>query len=399
MKCYYKTVIVLMILSCLFLPAGCRKKTPQPSDQKTKTQPQPAQDQEEKSAIAQPDVLRLLVWEGYAPKKYVEEFEKHIEAKYVRKVKIEISFVGGSDDFFAPVRNKKVDLVTISHHLFKDERFNYIGKQMLVPIDLKNIPNHKHVIPALQKVEYHLSDSEVFGIPICQGPYGLAYNTEKFEQAPTSWDILWAPEFKDKYVIGAEEYVYNANITALALGYPRGSISSFDALNNNEFKDKLRQLVVNAHSFWVGQDEADDLSGLSLAAVWGDSLGTLKKRGQVWKIAEPTEGTSCWVDEYAITWALADKPFLKKIAEEWINCLLTPEYQVDYIVRELTLGPITTNIGDMLTPEEKERLHIGIPNFFSENRILQHTYSQRDRNGIKLLWEEAMRGIVVEKEK
>jgi hypothetical protein len=50
----------------------------------------------------------------------------------------------------------------------------------------------------------------------------------------------------------------------------------------------------------------------------------------------------------------------------------------------------------LLTSEEKERLHVGTPNFFSENRILQHTYSERDRNGLKSLWDEAMKGITVE---
>jgi hypothetical protein len=50
-----------------------------------------------------------------------------------------------------------------------------------------------------------------------------------------------------------------------------------------------------------------------------------------------------------------------------------------------------------VTPQESERLHIGVPNFFEDSLILQHTYSQRDRNGIKLLWEEAMEGIIVGK--
>ena len=68
-------------------------------------------------------------------------------------------------------------------------------------------------------------------------------------------------------------------------------------------------------------------------------------------------------------------------------------------MRYMSLTPIITNIDDLLTAEEKKRLHVGTPNFFDENRILQHTYSQRDRNGIKLLWEEAVKGIVVEKEK
>jgi spermidine/putrescine transport system substrate-binding protein len=127
-------------------------------------------------------------------------------------------------------------------------------------------------------------------------------------------------------------------------------------------------------------------------------MGPLKKKGEPWKIAEPAEGMPCWIDNYAITWALADKPFLKTVAEEYINGLLSIDYQVEHIMRNMSLTPIITNVGDLLTAEEKERIHIGTPNFFDQNRILQHTYSQRDRNGLKLMWGEAMKGISIERQ-
>jgi len=105
-------------------------------------------------------------------------------------------------------------------------------------------------------------------------------------------------------------------------------------------------------------------------------------------MAEPVEGMPCWIDNYAITWALADKPFLKKAAEEYISLLLSNEYQVENIMRNMSLTPIITHINDLLTTEEKERLNVDVPNFFNNNRILLHTYSPRDRNGLMLLWED-----------
>ncbi len=348
------------------------------------------------SVRAGEDVLRLLTGEGHAPKQHVEQFEKQIEAKYGRKVKLEIEYLTGPNAWYNPIRGRDVDIVLMTHHLFKDERFNFIQKKLLLPLDLKNIPNFKHIISALQKAEHLYSDGKVYASPVSQGPYGLAYNTILLNNEPKSWKILWSPRFKGKYVIGANEYIYNANITALALGYPRESISSYDALNNREFKDKLRQLVVNAHSFWIGVDKAKDLAGRTLATSWGDSMGPLKKQGEPWEIAEPAEGMPCWIDNYAITSALADKPFLKKVAEEYINGLLSSDYQVDHIMRNMSLTPIITNIGNLLTAEEKKRMHVGVPNFFNKNRILQHTYSKRDRTGLELLWKEAMKGKQIE---
>jgi spermidine/putrescine-binding protein len=348
------------------------------------------------SAHADKDVLRLLIWEGYAPQEYVKGFEKRIEAKYGRKVKLDISFVRGSDDYFAPVRTKRVDLVTISHHLFKDIRFNYIGKQLLVPLDLKNIPDYENLVDALKRDKYHISKGELYGVPVAQGPYGLAYNTEKSTSAPSTWRVFWDPKLRGKYVLGAHEYLYNVSIVALALGYPRDSINNYDTLNNDQFKEKLREFAVNAHSFWIGQDKVNDLLGMTLATSWGDSFTSLRERGKTWKMADPKEGTPWWIDDYAITWSLEDKPFLKKVAEEWINEALKPDFQVENIIRDLTIHPVTTNINDRLSLEERQRLGIDRPGSFTEKRILQQTMSRRDRNGLRLLWDEATQGIEFE---
>ncbi len=348
-------------------------------------------------AFGEEEVLRILIGQGHAPKNYIEQFEKQIQSKYQRKIRLELTFLTGPNDWYKKIRGGEVGLVLLTHHHFKDKRFNYIPNHLLLPLELENIPNFKNVIPALQKSEYLIDNGKIYGVPVSQGPYGLVYNSAILKEPPRSWNILWDPKFKGKYVIGANEYIYNANITALALGYSRESINNFDNLNNKKFREKLRQLAANSYSFWVGVDTADDLSGMTLGTSWGDSLGPLKTRGEAWKMAEPVEGMPCWIDNYAITWTLADNPFLKKVAEEYMNLLLSADYQIEHIMRNMSLTPIITNIRDLLTNEEIERLNVDAPNFFNDNRVLLHTYSPRDRNGLMLLWKEAMQGINIKK--
>jgi len=346
------------------------------------------------SASGTEEVLRLLIWEGYTPKKHVARFENKIEKKYNRRIRFHIRYAESVDDFYNAIREKSYDLVTISHHTIKDARFSYIKKNLIMSFSLNNIPNHVNVIPDLKMAEYHTSDGKVYGIPIANGPYGLAYNTSIFKQAPKSWKIFWNPNYQNKYVIGAHEYLYNINITALAMGYPKNEINSFDKLNNTEFRARLRKLTLNAHSLWIGVDKPEDLLGMSFATSWGDSLSSLKRKGEIWKMADPVEGTMWWIDEYALTQAMVDKPFLKKVAEEWINKSLSPDFQVDHLVREVGIYPVVTNITTKLTTSEKNRIQVSsIPGAFTNKRILQNTYSQRDRNGLKLLWDEAMKGI------
>jgi spermidine/putrescine-binding protein len=346
---------------------------------------------------AEEGVLRLLIYEGHAPPTFVSNFEKYIEEKYGAKVKLQVSYLDGTDGFYDLIRGGRVDMVVLTHHLIKDKRFNFIDNKLLLPLDLKNIPNFKHMSPALQKAEHLNSNGQLFAAPESQGPYALAYNKSLLKEAPKSWDILWDPQFKGKYVIGANEYIYNAMITALALGYPRESVASYDTLNNSTFKMKLRQLAVNAHSFWIGVDKADDLSGHLLATVWGDSLGPLEQRGEQWEMAEPVEGTPFWIDNISITSALEDKPFLKKLAEEYINELQSTDYQVGHILRVVGTLPVISDIDHLLTPEEKKRIKVGTLNSLDTNRVLLPTCSRRNRNGLKLLWDEAIEGIQIGK--
>jgi spermidine/putrescine-binding protein len=389
LKGHLRILIALMVIACLGFAVGCRKKGPEPSTEKTGAATELPQVQE--------NVLRLLAWEGYEPREYVEKFEDYIEGKYGKKVKMDISVSETADDFYNAIRDKSADLVTISHHTVKDKRYGFIKKKLILPFDLENIPNYSNLIPKLQKADYDSSEGKVFGIPVSNGPFGLAYNTGKVAEEPDSWGIFWEPEFKGKYVLSRHDYIYSVNVTALTLGYPKESISSYDVLNYKDFKDKLRELAVNANSFWSGTEKAEDIYGHSLAMIWGDSFSELKRMGETWKMANPKEGTIWWIDEYAMTWGLTDKPFLKKVAEEWINFSLSFDFQVNHLVRELRAYPVITNISDKLTEAENERIgNNNSPEKLSQKRILQDSFSERDRNGLKALWNEAMKGISAE---
>ena len=350
------------------------------------------------TTCAAEDVLRLLVWEGYAPESFRDRFEKLILDKYGRKVTLEVTYITGPDSLFAPIRKREVDLVSLTHHHFNDGRFNFISNGLLIPLDSNNIPGYSDLIPELRDAEYLRKENDVFGIPICQGVYGLAYNVERMEPAPTSWRVLWDPEHKGAYTIGANEYLYNVCMTALAMGYPRKTIGQFTRLDSKKFREQLRLLAENAGGFWVGQDKMEDLAGKNLSVGWGDALNGLRERGERWQTADPEEGSLYWVDSLALTWALDDKPFLKVVAEEWINYVLAPEYQVDQVIRTLSQWPTTTTVSPRLTEAERERLHVGEADFFREKNILLPTFSHRDRNGLKLLWDEAMEGIKVERQ-
>lgn len=332
--------------------------------------------------------LRILCWEGYAAPEYTQPFEQMIKAKYGREVKLVVQNVSDPGEFFEAVRAKKADLISPAHNIPKSERWKLIKGKVTLPLNLANIPNYKDLIPALQQADYIAEGGAVYGAPIVYGPYGLAYNTSVFPEAPTSWTIFWDPQYRGRYAISADYHEANIYMAALAQGLKPPDIFSYDILNTPDIQQKLAELAQFAKTFWVGVDTADDLQGLAFATAWGFALPELQKRGEVWKMAEPQEGTTGWVDNWMIGYSLADNPELKQIAEEWINYSLGPEVQVGY-VRNIAQFPVNLTIGPRLTPEERTAFHVDDPQYFQEHLILWAILGERDQNGFKALWQRA----------
>lgn len=340
-------------------------------------------------------LLKLLVWEGYVPIGKVMQFEEAMSKKYGKSVHLEVSTkVSDPQEFFDAIRTeeKGFHIISPSHNLIKDERFNYIEKKLIIEIDLNNIPNYKDILPALSKADYISEGGKVYGVPFAHGPYGIAYNTKYFDKAPDSLNVLWEEKNKGRYCLSSDYYEANAFLTAMAMGKKREDLSDYDKLTaTDDFNIKLRQLAQNAKSFWVGVDKPEDLQGLSLATTWGFSLAELAKKGETWKMMEPKEGYSGWVDNFVISRNVEKDPFLKKLAEEWLNFVISPEYQAEVVVRGLGSDPVNTQTVKLLTKEEADAHHLNDPEYFSKNRVLWPVMSKRNRNGLKLLWQNAMK--------
>jgi spermidine/putrescine-binding protein len=222
------------------------------------------------------------------------------------------------------------------------------------------------------------------------GPYGLIYNSEVFDEAPDSWNVLWDPKFHRQYSI-ADYGEINVFLTALAMGYSKAALSDFDQLDNPEFKAKLAQLVSHAHSLWVGVDTADDLYQKSLASSWGFAIPELKNRGEVWRWAYPKEGVPGWIDNHVISQGLADKPELKRIAEEWINFTISESFQSSVLVQALSTNPVNTVTAKNATPEQRQGFYTTSLNDPEASIILMPELDRRTRNGFDNLWNEALK--------
>ncbi|WP_271271530.1 ABC transporter substrate-binding protein [Aliamphritea hakodatensis] len=330
--------------------------------------------------------LRMLTWQGYAPVSQADRFRELILKKYGVPLNIEIAYVDSSDDFFDAIRAGRVDIIAPSHSVFNDSRYKFLDRQLLIPINLDNVPNYAGLMPRLKAIRYADASEDVFFVPLTFGPYGLAYNQQQLPNAPGSWKSLWQPEYAGRYTVNSDYYEANIYIAALASGMSIGDINNVDKLNTPELRQMLTALVKNASQLWGGVDQASDLSGHTLATSWGFSFPALRQRGEQWKMACPREGTTVWIDGYALSKTLQDRPQHKRIAEEWINFTLSKAFQTRAIYQQLNSFPASEavyralkNAGTLPHDEACINFDFKWPELNS-----------RERNFMKSIWQRAL---------
>ncbi|MBI9019337.1 MAG: extracellular solute-binding protein [Phycisphaerae bacterium] len=340
--------------------------------------------------------LRMLIWEGYAPKDLEKAFAQEIKNKYDIDVSFEKTFVSNPDEFSVALKKDKADIISPSHHQPKDEQYKLITGKLTLALDMDKIPNYSNVLPALQKADYITVSDKVYGIPVVRGPYGLVYNTTIIKEEPKSWNIFFDPQYKDKYTISGDFYEANVFTVALACGVSEKDIFNPAKVAKPEVTEKLKIFAENAHSFWIGVDTEKDLKGLALATSWGFSLPALKKLGEEWKLATPDEGTTGWVDNFMLSSRVSADPTKLKIAYEWLNFVLSDQYQT-YCVRGLGCPPVTTSVKGKLKKEEIAKYHLDDPNYFANNIILWQPLKKAHRAAYEMLWKKASKAVAEEK--
>jgi spermidine/putrescine-binding protein len=333
------------------------------------------------------ETLRITCWEGYADEAIVKEFKDLVKKKYQIDVEVKAHYPTDQDEFYKAAKDGTADLISPPADLAKTPRFNCFqeGRFLLAEVDLKNIPNAKHMIPFFTADQSLTHQNKRYGLPYNCGPYGLDYNTETVKEAPKSWNILWDPQYKGKYTINNNFPKCNIWITALALGAKYDQLFDIDKLDRKKIQEKLNILAQNAKSLWDGSANPDEFPGLALATDWGFAAAQANKKGGKWMIAAPKEGGTAWIDYWCVTQAAkGDK---KKLAEEWINLQLSAKAQAA-VVKNQGVSPVVNNAGDLLTTEEKGLFHVGDNAYFSTVAIWR-VMSEKTEKAFGEMWEAA----------
>jgi len=334
--------------------------------------------------------LNIHCWEGYT-KPYEEGFVRYIKEKENVYVVLNITNVSDPDEFWQVARSQQADLISPAHNIPKSNKWPFIQNKMAAPVDLAHVPNYKYLLPFLKKSKFVTEGGAVYGVPYTMGPYGLAYNAD-FVKEPTSWDVLWEPSAKKKYTISKDYSDANIYVTALTLGASYADLYDSNTLvkkvEKKSLQSKLSYLAENAYSLWEGTADPREFNELHYAATWGYAVASANKRGLNWKMARPKEGTTMWVDHWVMTRGVLADPLKKKIAELWMNYCLSVDLQVG-VIRNWGVSPVVTNLGDAITPLERETFAVGDLAYWQNLSLWDHQ-DIRTVNTNALLWEHAV---------
>ena len=288
----------------------------------TQQQPPTANMKPPTSIGAGEGALNLIDWGGYVQSLWQKPFEQQTGCKITYKD------AGSSDEMVSLMAGGgggQWDMVSASGDA--DLRLIYIGD--VKPMNMELIPDWQNFQPNFKNPPFNTINGIHYGVSLQWGPNTLLYSTKKFVNPPTSWGVIYDPQYSGLITIpdnpiqiaDAALYLSKTNASLKITDPYELTQSQFDA--TIALLKKQRPLV---RTFWaaVGDEETAFKSGdVVVGAAWPIMTTDLKAAGAPVNDTIPSEGATGWAD----TWLLATKAPHPNCAYMWAKWVSTPNVQ------------------------------------------------------------------------
>ena len=296
--------------------------------------------------------INALCWEGYTDPAWTKGFTKETG------VKVKSTFIGSNDELVAKLRGapNQYDLVSPS----SDTTNILIDANQVRTINLNQVPNAKTTMEFFQTAPAVNVDGKLYGVPVAWGFIPLIFDADKVKPAPTSWEDLWNPKYKNQLSVWQDiALIYT---TAIQLGYK--NVYTLDDTQLEAIKTKLIAQKPNIRKYWTTAGELANLfmnneviAGMSFGGV---TITQLQGEGRNVKEIIPTEGATSWFDN----WMIPAKSPNPDAALSYINYFHKPETQKQFAA--ITGYGITNeNAFKLVTPEYSKVYELDNPDFIT----------------------------------
>jgi putative spermidine/putrescine transport system substrate-binding protein len=216
-------------------------------------------------------------------------------------------------------------------------------------VDVARVPNYGNVYPEFVK------KSQGYGVPATYSLIGLAYNTQLVKTPPAAWADLWRPEYKG--LVGVPRASSN-----LGLGYLAIVAKVFGGAEHSldPAFQKTRELKPVIGRTPTALAQLMERAEIGVAPLWNNDAAALAEKGMPIGFVKPAPGPVAIISFFSAI-ARTRHP---ELVNEWLNDILSPEYQAYAADRPYYFGPTVKGVSiseaarpyTPSTPEEVLRL-------------------------------------------
>ncbi len=132
----------------------------------------------------------------------IKEFEKETG------IKVEYVTYSNNEELYSQITNGGTvyDVIVPSDYMFE----RLLAEGYLQPVNFENVPNYVNIDDKYKncfdyvnnkKYEGVTTDANKYCVPYTIGMVGVIYDSEKVEEAPVNWDILWDEQYKNEILM------------------------------------------------------------------------------------------------------------------------------------------------------------------------------------------------------
>ncbi|MGE3968869.1 MAG: ABC transporter substrate-binding protein [Dongiaceae bacterium] len=279
--------------------------------------------------------VAIVAWPGYIERGETDKnFDWVTDFETATGCKVTIKTANTSDEMVALMNEGGFDLVTASG----DASLRLIAGNRVQEVNTALIPSWSKVDERLQNAPWHTVNGKHYGVPYQWGSNLLAYNTNTFKEAPTSWSVVFEEQTlpdgqSNKGRVQAFDgpiYIADAALY-LKAHKPELGITDPYALTEDQYKaalDLLRtQRTIVARYWHDAFVQIDDFKneGIVASSSWPFQVNLLIADKQPIASTVPEEGATGWADT---TMMHVDAPH-PNCAYLWMEHSINPKLQGD----------------------------------------------------------------------
>jgi spermidine/putrescine-binding protein len=293
--------LIWMVMLAL-LSAGCRPLQPL-----TLSSPSP---------VTPP--LIVLDWENDLTPEILQGFTTETG------IKVELRYYYATEEGYRRLlEGETCDLAIVPN----DKVPGLIRAERLLPLDLNQVPNFRHIAPAFRDLV--IDPGNRYSVPNAWGTSGIVYRESGIVSPPQRWADLWDKNYAGRIFLWDHPRTV-IGLTLKSLGYPASS-EDLQALNLAAAKLNAWQTLLPAPyqpdtltaAFRSGQAE--------VAVAWAGDYLLARQEIPDLHYALPAEGTLLWMDHFVLPRA-AHNP---EAALRLLDYLLRPEISAQITTQSL----------------------------------------------------------------